>query len=797
MADLDELSDPTIVGEPAIDRQLPDGVELHYDPDTEARLAAHHPDDPQTPEDYAALWADLVIAGPADHELGQPLTGGLTDLVTFGDIDLDAVVAQALTITDYRQDAGPALLAGLTDAQQRVVRHDSGPLAVTAGPGSGKTHVLVRRIGWLLLAGVPIEKLIVATFARAATLEIRGRLHQQLEPLVGHGRAREAAANLKVTTLHALAREIVIEHPETIGLRPGVAIISHQEHDHGEEDAYSPLRFIAAVLEHPAIAELNQELSDPLTPQSAYRQVAEVRRQGLGPDEALANAQTRTDTVVALVYRGYRQVQRRLNVLDLDEVIAAASAIIDADRSQVRLLHPEDPHPVHVLTDEAQDLSVEQLRLLIRLAGPELCLSMVGDTDQAIFGFQGADPDLFSRVFGEICQQAGKPLTTIEMTHNFRSANAIVQAGERLMRHQTGRAPRNPVAVANGSGHLHAYLFGSDEEEADFVCREIAHAVDSGTPPGEILVLSRIRTRTMQLIADGLQAHGVPYEAKRTQRLSQTAMARGLVALLGALTDPHDPRWLNALLIGLVLTNKHRHDRHSIAQDITDAAMTQRTTTTAAILALGHAENQTPGTRRNAQQIGELLTQTLALPSTAHAVPQVVKALIDTPQLGIRTRARSSEDHTRLNDILSVAWTYREVRPGGSLREFTSRLDDELAHRPDNDVVRLDSIHAVKGAEASLVIVAGATKDMLPLASSVREGNLDEERRVMFVGLTRAKDRVLITSSETTRTTKPGGATTTRRTGGASSFLREIGVPLHAGLDLSAPSTTPTTVETP
>jgi DNA helicase II / ATP-dependent DNA helicase PcrA len=603
-------------------------------------------------------------------------------------------------------------LADLNPAQREAVLATEGPLLVVAGAGSGKTRVLTYRVAHLINAcGVKPNEILAITFTNKAAGEMRERLEGLLGPV---------ANAIWILTFHAACGRILRREAPRLGYRSNFTIY----------DSADQVRLTKACLE-----ELER---DPkrFVPRGIHAQISAAKNQLVTPAEYAERVASFYDQTVAEVYDLY---QRRLfasNAVDFDDLLMLTVQVLERfpearERWQKAFRY--------ILVDEYQDTNHAQYRLLQLLAEKHRNVCAVGDPDQSIYAFRGADIRNileFERDFGET--------RTIALEQNYRSTNSILGSANSLIEHNRERKPKNLWSDL-GEGEPVRVLEVEDEHaEARFVAAEIALLVEEGYGGSEIAVFYRTNAQS-RVLEDVLVRQGVAYQVIGGPRFYERAEVKDLIAYLQAIDNPYDAVSLQRI------ANKPR-------RGIGDASLARLQTHADAFgislwEALPQAEDAgiSGAPLRAVQQFHGLL-QSLMAGALDMEVPEVIERVLERSGYLESLRAeRTIEAQGRienLQELVGVAQEYQHTAQEPSLSGFLQEISlysDQDAIRGEQSLVTLMTLHNAKGLEFRAVFMIGMEEGIFPHARSIEEQGLEEERRLAYVGMTRAKERLVLT----------------------------------------------------
>jgi DNA helicase II / ATP-dependent DNA helicase PcrA len=603
-------------------------------------------------------------------------------------------------------------LADLNPAQREAVLTTEGPLLVVAGAGSGKTRVLTYRVAHLLNAcGVQPNEILAITFTNKAAGEMRDRLEGLLGPV---------ARAIWILTFHAACGRILRRESPRLGYRSNFTIY----------DSADQVRLTKACLE-----ELER---DPkrFVPRGIHAQISAAKNQLVTPAEYAERVASFYDQTVAEVYDLY---QRRLfasNAVDFDDLLMLTVQVLERfpearERWQKAFRY--------VLVDEYQDTNHAQYRLLQLLAEKHRNVCAVGDPDQSIYAFRGADIRNileFERDFGET--------RTIALEQNYRSTNTILQAANAVIEHNRERKPKNLWSELGEGEPVRALEVEDEHAEARFVAAEIAALVEEGFSGSEVAVFYRTNAQS-RVLEDVLVRQGVGYQVIGGPRFYERAEVKDVIAYLQAIDNPYDAVSLQRI------ANKPR-------RGIGDASLARLQTHADAYgISLWEALDQAEEAGISAaplkavQQFHGLL-QSLMAGALDMDVPDVIERVLERSGYLDALRAeRTIEAQGRvenLQELVGVAQEYQHTAEEPSLSGFLQEISlysDQDAIRGEQSLVTLMTLHNAKGLEFRAVFMIGMEEGIFPHARSIEEQGLEEERRLAYVGMTRAKERLVLT----------------------------------------------------
>ncbi len=639
-----------------------------------------------------------------------------------------------------RLPSADELLQGLNPQQEEAVKHAGSALLIVAGAGSGKTRVLSHRIAYLIATRRAHHGEILAiTFTNKAAAEMRERV----EALVG-GRAK----TMWVSTFHSSCVRILRREAKNVGLNSNFSIY----------DSADSLRLINLVAK-------NLDL-DPkrFPPKAIQHKISALKNELIDADSfsSSANHNEPFEQAVAEVFKGYTQRLRQANAMDFDDLIAetvymfrAFPAVADSYRRRFR----------HVLVDEYQDTNHAQYALVREIVGegPGAAeLTVVGDSDQSIYAFRGAD----IRNIVEF-EKDYPDARTIKLEQNYRSTQTILSAANSVISRNPNR-PEKRLWTAEGDGEkIVGYVGENEHDEAQFIAKEIDRLQDEGDlRPGDVAIFYRTNAQSRS-IEDVLVRVGLPYKVVGGTRFYERKEIKDALAYLRVLVNPDDDVNLRRIL------NEPKRGIGDRAEGAV-AALAERERTS--FMAAARRAEEAPGmaTRSVNAVLGFVkLLDDLAEVATGSGAAAALEAVLE--QTGYLATLRSStdpQDESRvenLAELVAVVREYERDNPEGSLGAFLEQVSlvadaDQIPDAPAGSadelaaavaeakrlgVVTLMTLHTAKGLEFPVVFLTGMEHGLFPHQRSATDPKeLAEERRLAYVGLTRARKRLYLTRSE-------------------------------------------------
>jgi ATP-dependent DNA helicase Rep len=597
----------------------------------------------------------------------------------------------------------------LNPPQREAVRHVDGPLLVLAGAGSGKTRVITAKIAHLVERGVDPSRIVAITFTNKAAREMRERAQALLK---SQGKAGEAA-KVVVATFHALGLKILRIEAKAAGLKPGFSI------------------FDPADLES-VVAELIAT-SDRGRARSAQWKISAWKNALVSPATALKEAKNDDETIAARAFANYGEALAAYQAVDFDDLIVRVVELLERDADARARWQAKC---AHVLVDEYQDTNPAQYRLLRALVGERTPFTAVGDDDQAIYGWRGATVDNLASLPRDY-----PDLRVVKLEQNYRSTVRILRSANALIANNPKLFDKRLWSDLGNGEAIRVVPAADDEAEAEAVVRRLsALKFERRAKFSDFAILYR-GNHQARVFETALRGQNMPYEVSGGQSLFDKAEVKDFVAYLRLIAnDDDDPAFVRA-----VTTPKRGIGQATLAR-LGDIAAARRESLFAAVYAPESAD---------------------AFPAKQHATLTDFCGLINN----LRSRAER-EPAGRLLEELYRATGYEEwlvatldKREAKDKTQSVRDLIDWLARKGENDdrnlleltqlvalitmlegrdgegadAVRLSTLHAAKGLEFPHVFLVGLEEGLLPHRESVETGKIDEERRLMYVGITRAQ----------------------------------------------------------
>jgi len=601
---------------------------------------------------------------------------------------------------------GAPLLDGLNPAQEEAVTHLGGPLLVLAGAGSGKTRVLTRRIAWLIQEqGASPFEILAITFTNKAADEMKNRVGT----LVG-----SVARKMWVSTFHSACVRILRRDAHALGFPSSFTIY----------DQADAVRLTGYVLR-----DLNID-TKKMPPRSVHAQISAAKNDYVLVDDYADRAGSFTERKLAEVYREYQARLLRAGAMDFDDILVNATELF---RRHPEVLAHYQQRFAHVLVDEYQDTNRVQNELVLQLGRDHRNVTVVGDGDQSIYAFRGAD-------IANILQfeEAFPDATVIPLVQNYRSTQTVLDAANAVIANNMGRKPKDLWTDQGPGDKILRYHAEDEHDEAQWVTQRIAAFHDAGDVRwGDVAVFYRTNAQS-RVIEEYLARGGIPYRVIGGTRFYDRREVKDALAYLRAVVNPTDEvsvkRVLNVPKRGVGDTSVARVDAWIQGRGMSF------------LEGLRHAEEAgvTGRALGGITRFLELLDRAATKVDDGPG-PLLEELLESSGYLDELREERTIEAEGRMENLAELLGTASETGDVAEFLEAVSLVADTDELDPDQSEVTLMTLHSAKGLEYPVVFLTGLEDGVFPhLRTLGDEGELQEERRLAYVGITRARERLYL-----------------------------------------------------
>ena len=598
----------------------------------------------------------------------------------------------------------------LNPQQRTAVEYCDGPLLVLAGAGSGKTRVITEKIAYLIARkNLAPGKIAAITFTNKAAREMRERAAKLVKGA--------AAAELTVATFHALGLKFLqIEHAK-LGLKRGFSVFD-------TDDSAGVIKDLA-----PAASKPDQLFA-------LRNLISTAKGNGLTPEQAAATARGGREVEAATLYTKYQQRLAAFNAVDFDDLIRLPLGLLETD-ADTRAAWQERIR--YLLVDEYQDTNAAQYRLLKQLAGARGAFTCVGDDDQSIYAWRGANPGNLDEL-----SRDWPALKVIKLEQNYRCSGRILRAANALIAHNPHVHEKRLWSEHRDGAPVRVLVCRDDEHEAERIAADIAHQQQLNHAPwGEFAVLYRGNYQSRPL-EKALRLARVPYHLTGGTAFLERAEVKDVLAYLRLLVNPDD----DAALLR-VANVPRREIGATTLENLGGLAQSRQ-------LSMLRAARSDAVLKQLAPRPAVALAGFVALLDELGAAMRImnaadlVDAIVQRSGYAEHLRAETKDSaarERRLENLSELAGWFRAMsKNGGRAGDLAAQL--ALLTNADRDepgnAVRLMTLHSAKGLEFRYVAIVGVEDGTLPHAAGIDEGRLDEERRLFYVGITRARERLCL-----------------------------------------------------
>ena len=614
-----------------------------------------------------------------------------------------------------------SLLTGLNKEQQQAVQHTEGPLLILAGAGSGKTKVLTVRIAHLLAQGVNPYEILAITFTNKAAKEMKSRV----EGLVG-----DVANRIWLSTFHSFcAKFLRFEIDSFLGYNSNFTIYDTSDSQ--------------AVIKA-ALKSLN--LDDKYYPVGAMiAAISDAKNQLLFASDFRKQARDFYQQKVADVYEYYERELRKNNALDFDDLLLVAVKLL---QSNAAVLDKYSHRFRYVMIDEYQDTNHAQYLLAKLLASHWKNIAVVGDADQSIYAWRGAD------IQNILDFEKDYPnCTSIKLEQNYRSTKIILDAANAVIDNNEGRPEKNLWTDKTEGAKIQHFTAQSEHEEAAFIGDTIAKKHDiHDVPYGDMAILYRTNAQS-RVLEEALIKRALPYTMVGGTKFYDRKEIKDVLAYLRVLYNPFD----DLSLLRIINVPKRSIGATTVAK-LQEYARANGTSLFMTLTQLHLIDSIKGKTKEKLEEFG-ILIFTLVSEMENRTVLDILESILDrTGYLAQLEESTDPQDQARaenIGELLSVAKDFQDTNPSGTVEDFLEQValvNDVDSFEQEEAKVTLMTLHAAKGLEFPIVFLCGLEEGLFPHSRTLMNPEeIEEERRLAYVGITRAEKELYI-SNATTRT---------------------------------------------
>ena len=610
-------------------------------------------------------------------------------------------------------------IQGLNSQQAEAVRTTQGPMLILAGAGSGKTKVLTCRNAYLLEQGIRPYRILAITFTNKAAAEMRARVDKMVGPL---------AAQVWLFTFHAFCARLLRRELDKLGGR--------YTNNFAIYDAADSKNLLKQVLKEMNVDEKHF--------QGLQSVISNYKNQLLSPLDVAKVARDWHAKKVAEAYDLYEKKLELNNALDFDDLLLLTVKLLQSN-TEVREKYQDKFQ--YIMVDEYQDTNRVQYLLTQLLAGKYRNLCVVGDADQSIYGWRGADIRNildFEKDYPEA--------KLIKLEQNYRSTQVILDAANAVIENNTGRKPKN-LWTDKGKGQPIIYYQATDErDEARYVVERLQELQrQEHISYGDAAVLYRTNTQS-RVFEEILVKSGIPYIMVGGTKFYERKEVKDILAYLQVVHNPHD-----GLSLQRIINVPRRGIGDATIAKLQDYAAENNISLFEAVSAAGEVPGISPRFAAKLDELSSLLFEFIGLSSEVSTKELMENVLSRTGYMEELEQSQNAQDQSRVDNIkelLSVAEDFAKMDEEDTLENFLAHValvsdidvaDQENKDKKAEDCLTLMTLHSAKGLEFPIVFLAGMEEGLFPHARTLMdEEEIEEERRICYVGITRAERRLFL-----------------------------------------------------
>tara|TARA_B000000557_G_C20805391_1_gene457448 strand:+ start:227 stop:2377 length:2151 start_codon:yes stop_codon:yes gene_type:complete len=627
-------------------------------------------------------------------------------------------------------------LSSLNPQQLSAVKYTEGPILIFAGAGSGKTRVLTHKIAFLIQEkGYQPNQILAVTFTNKAAKEMKLRV-QNLLPKI-------PVNSIKIGTFHSICARILRNEIYKLGYTSAFTI-------YDQKDVKNLLKDI--------IKKQNYDLQQ-FSPSAVNSYISKLKNSMVYPNDLLSQKENFFEKRLSLIYDEYQKQLKVNNAVDFDDLILLTIKLFEND---ITTLNKYQKKIKYILVDEYQDTNKTQFQLIQLLSNNKCDICVVGDDDQSIYGWRGAD----IKNILEFKDNYENP-KIFKLEQNYRSTEIILSAAYSVIKNNKNRANKKIWSDKNGGNLISLHLSQDERFEARKIIQNIHLEYKNGRNYEELVILYRTNAQS-RAIEDELRKNNIPYKIVGGVKFYDRKEIKDILSYLRLIINPKDnlsfERIINFPARGIGKTTINKIKKYAEEEKIS------LLDTIAKNLSVGKKQLKSIDSFRN-------LILDLSLKCKELNPTEIIKLLIEKIQLKDYYNNQISDENierwANIEELISTISEYSEINPNLFLKDFleeVSLLTDIDRWNNENSTVTLMTLHTAKGLEFPVVFICGLEEGLFPIVGALEEENeLEEERRLFYVGLTRAMEKVYLTHAQTRR--RFGGTPSYNR---PSQFIKEI-----------------------
>lgn len=600
------------------------------------------------------------------------------------------------------------ILEGLTESQRRAVLHREGPLLVLAGPGSGKTRVITCRIAMLIHSGVRPSQICAITFTNKAAQEMRQRVLSMGVPAGSH-----------LSTFHSLCVRILRLYGSAAGIEPTFSIYDESDQLRCMKEAVAACQISSSNFSPARMLSIISRLKNDLEDEEAFA----------------SRVNDFFGQTVASIYRKYQEILRRNQALDFDDLLVQTALLM---RNFPPIRRELSERFRYLLIDEYQDTNHAQYQIARGLAAGHGNICVTGDPDQSIYRWRGAD-------IGNILafEQDWPNAAVIKLEENFRSTPNILRRADRLIVGNKKRKAKTLIPTRPEGEDVVIRVCEDEQDEAEQVAADVSGLLNQGVSPQEIAVFYRVNAMSRS-VEEAFIRRRIPYQVVRGVEFYARKEVKDFLSYLKLIVNPSD----DVAFVRAISTHSRGIGDKTIER-LQEYASRNRLPLLAAAGQAGRIETIASGTRKRLMEVASLFERFRKELDQEASAMIMNRVFAESGLSKAFEEAGDEEAIENINELINAAAEYDRTAEKPSLTDFLQSIalySDTDAFDPNAGRVSLMTLHAAKGLEFSCVFIIGLEEGMLPHERSLEGGpdEMEEERRLFFVGMTRAKDRLMV-----------------------------------------------------
>ena len=627
-------------------------------------------------------------------------------------------------------------LNSLNDVQREAVQHVNGPLLILSGAGSGKTRVITHRIAYLLKHhGISPYRILAVTFTNKAATEMKDRL----ETLVEGGVSRD----LWVSTFHATCARILRRDIEKLNPNEGSSKKYAYTRDFTIFDTGEQATLVKDVLR-----QLNYS-DKQFNPRSILSLISRAKNESISPAEYERKADGYFENVVAKVYPLYQEALRLNNSLDFDDLLLFTVDILKKNSETHKFYQNKFEY---ILVDEYQDTNRCQYELVNLLTGPKQNICVVGDDDQSIYAFRGAD------IRNILDFENDYPDTRVlRLEQNYRSTQNILDAAWGVVQNNKARKPKKLWTEQEDGEPITCYEAVDESDEAGYVGTKIEDWNAEGVDYKDFAIFYRTNAQS-RIFEEAFRAADIPYQIVGGVGFYDRMEVKDLLAYLRVMCNPNDSMSLRRIInITGSLNNHAKGIGATTVERLNDFAMSEGIPLFEAVQRVDEVDTINRGIQTKVRRFAEVFDDFDATTLPADALDYVLKVTGYLKNLEGQNTIEAQNRVENIAELINAVIEYEHNEPEPSLSDYLENIaliaDIDTMETDSTDMVTLMTLHSAKGLEFPFVFIVGMEEGYLPHQRSIStESELEEERRLCYVGITRAMEQLYLSHANSRRT---------------------------------------------